>query len=155
MRKTLPEVVDKEDELKKIKKKKKRRRRISEEKWTRKQKRHMAKKWESTWRSKSTDKGNYISSVQSLSCVQLCNPMNRSMPGLPVYHQLLESTQTYVHWVGDAIQPSHSLSSPSPPSLNLSQHQGLFKWARSLHQVAKVLELQHQSFPWIFCVDFL
>ena len=74
--------------------------------------------------------------------------MNRSTPGLPVHHQLLESTQTHVHWVGDAIQPSHPLSSPSPPAFNLSQHQGLFKWVSSSHQVAKVLEfhLQHQSF---------
>ena len=74
--------------------------------------------------------------------------MNHSMPGLPVHHQLLEFTQTHVHWVSDAIQPSHPLSSPSPPALNLSQHQGLFKWVSSLHQVAKVLEfqLQHQSF---------
>ena len=81
------------------------------------------------------------------SCPTLCDPMNRSMPGLPLYHQLPESTQTQVHWVGDAIQPSHPLSSPSPPALNLSQHQGLFKWGSSLHQVAKVLEfqLQHQS----------
>ena len=60
------------------------------------------------------------------SCPTLCNPMNRSTPGLPVYHQLLELTQTYVHWVGDAIQPSHPLSSPSPPAPNPSQHQGLF-----------------------------
>ena len=65
------------------------------------------------------------------SCLTLCNPMNRSTPGLPVHHQLLESTQIHVHWVGDAIQPSHPLSSPSPPALNLSQHQGLFKWVSS------------------------
>ena len=64
--------------------------------------------------------------------------MNRSTPGLPVHHQLPESTQTHVHWVHDAIQPSHPLSSPSPPSLNLSQHRGLFKWVSSPHQVAKV-----------------
>ena len=76
-----------------------------------------------------------------------CNPMNRSTPGLPVHHQLLEFTQTHVHWIGDAIQPSHLLLSPSP-ALNLSQNQGLFKWVSSSHQVAKVLEfqLQHQSF---------
>ena len=78
------------------------------------------------------------------SCPALCDPMNHSTPGLPAHHQLLESTQTHVHWVGDAIQPSHPLSSPSPPALNLSQHQGLFKWVSSLHQVAKVLEFQHQ-----------
>ena len=71
-----------------------------------------------------------------------------STPGFPVHHQLAESTQTHVHWVGDAIQPFHPLSSPSPPALNLSQHQGLFKWVNSSHEVAKVLEfqLQHQSF---------
>ena len=77
-----------------------------------------------------------------------CDPMNCSTLGLPVHHQLPEPTQTHVHWVGDAIQPSHPLSSPSPPAFNLSQHQGLFKWVSSLHHVAKVLEfqLQHQSF---------
>ena len=82
------------------------------------------------------------------SCPTLCDHMNHSTPGLPVHHQLSEFTQTHVHWVGDAIQPSHPLSSPSPPALNLSQHQGLFKWVSSSHQVAKVLEfqLQHQSF---------
>ena len=76
--------------------------------------------------------------------------MNRSTPGLPIHHQLPESTQTHIHWVGDAIQPSHSLLSPSPPSLNLSQHQGLFQWVSSSYQVAKILEfqLQHQSFQW-------
>ena len=88
---------------------------------------------------------NLSSSVQSLSRVQLfATPMNPSTPGLPVHHQLPESTQTHVHWVSDAIQPSHSLSSPSPPALNLSQHQGLFKWVSSSHQVAKVLEFQLQ-----------
>ena len=82
------------------------------------------------------------------TCPTLCNPMNRSMPGLPVHHQLLEFTQTHVHWVGDAIQPSHPLSSPSPPAFNLSQHQGVFQWVNSSHEVAKVLEfqLQYQSF---------
>ena len=80
----------------------------------------------------------------------LCDPMNHSTPGIPVHHQLPESTQTHVHWVGDAIQPSHPLSSPSPPALNISQHHGPFKWVNSSHQVAKVLEfqLQHQSFQW-------
>ena len=82
---------------------------------------------------------NSLSSVQSLRRVRLCNPMNHSTPGLPVHHQLLEFTQTHVHWVGDAIQPSHPLLSPSPPALNLCQHQGLFQWVSSLHQVAKVL----------------
>ena len=87
-------------------------------------------------------------SVRSLSRVRLCDPMNRSMPGLPVHHQLPKFTQTHVHWVGDAIQPSHPLLSPSPAAFNLSQHQGLFKWVSSSHQVAKILEfqLQHQSF---------
>ena len=76
---------------------------------------------------------------------------------LPVHHQLPESTQTHVHWVGDAIQPSHPQSSPSPPVFSLSQHQGLFQWVSSSHQVAKLLELQlqHQSFQWIFRADFL
>ena len=67
----------------------------------------------------------------------LCDPMNRSMPGLPIHHQLLESIQTHVHHISNAIQPSHPLSSPSPPALNLSQHQGLFQWVSSSHQVAK------------------
>ena len=82
------------------------------------------------------------------SCPTLCNPRNRSTPGLPVHHHLPEFTQTHVHRVRDTIQPSHPLSSPSPPALNLSQHQGLFKSVSSSHQVAKVLEfqLQHQSF---------
>ena len=90
-----------------------------------------------------------VSSVaQSLSRVRLCNPMDCSMPSLPVHHQLLEFTQTQVHRVGDATQPSHLLSSPSSPAPNPSQHQGLFQWVNSLHEVAKVLEfqLQHQSF---------
>ena len=87
----------------------------------------------------------------------LCDPMNSSMPGLPVHHQLLESTQTCVHWVSDAIQPSHPLSCHSFPALNLSQHQGLFQWVSSSHQVAKVLEfqLQHQSFQWRPRTDLL
>ena len=91
------------------------------------------------------------------SCLTLCDPMNNSMPGLPVHHQLLESTQTHVLLVSDAIQPSHPLSSPSPPVLNLSQHQGLFQWVSSLHQVAKELEfqLQHQFFQWIPRTDLL
>ena len=71
------------------------------------------------------------------SCPTLCDPVNCSMPGLPVHHQLLEFTQTHVHWVGDAIQTSHALSSPSPPAFNLSQHQGLFQWVNSSHEVPK------------------
>ena len=73
----------------------------------------------------------------------------------PVLHCLLEFAQTHVHWVGDAIQPSHPMPSLSPPAFYFSQHQGLFKWVGSLHQVGKVLELQLQSFQWIFRVDFL
>ena len=76
------------------------------------------------------------------SCLTLCNPMNRSTPGLPVHHQLLEFTQTYIHRVGNAIQPSYPLSSPSPPAPNPSQHQSLFHWVNSSHEVAKVLEFQ-------------
>ena len=96
-------------------------------------------------------------SSDAQSCLTLCDPKNRSIPGLPVHHQLPELAQTHVHWIGDVIQPSHSLSSPSPPAFNLSQNQDLFQWVRSAHQVAKVLEfqLQHQSFQWIFRVDFL
>ena len=83
--------------------------------------------------------------------------MNRNTPGVPVHHQLPEFTQTHVHRVGDAIQPSHPLSSPSSPALSLSQHQGLFKWVSSSHEVAKVLEfqLQHQSFQWTPRTDLL
>ena len=100
-----------------------------------------------------------IKSVQfssvTQSCPTLCNPMNRSIPGLPVHHQLPESTQTHVHWVGDAFQLSNPLSSPSPPALNLSQHQGLFQSVSSSHEVAKVLvlQLQHQSFQWTSRTD--
>ena len=82
----------------------------------------------------------FISSVQfssvAQSCPTLCDPMDCSMQGLPVHHELPESTQTHVHWVSDAIQPSHPLSSPSPLAFNLSQHQGLLKWVSSSHQVA-------------------
>ena len=83
--------------------------------------------------------------------------MNCSTPGLPVHHQLLEFTQTHVHRVGDAIQPSHPLSSPSPLAPNPSQHQSLFQWVNSSHEVAKVLEfqLQHQSFQWTPRTDLL
>ena len=89
-----------------------------------------------------------FSSVQSPSRVWLLHPMNPSTPGLPVHHQLPESTQTHIHRVGDAIQPSHPLSSPSPPVPNPSQHQGLFQWVNSSNEVVKVLEfqLQHQSY---------
>ena len=76
------------------------------------------------------------------SCPTPCDPMNRSTPGLPVHHQLPEFIQTHVHGVRDAIQPSHPLSSPSPPAPNASQHQSLFQWVNSSHEVAKVLEFQ-------------
>ena len=80
------------------------------------------------------------------SCLTLCSPVECRTPGLPVHHQFPKFTQTHVHWVGDAIQQSHPLLSPYPPALNLSQHQGIFKWVSTSHQVAKVLEfqLQHQ-----------
>ena len=85
-------------------------------------------------------------------CLMLCDPMDCSTPGIPVLHYLQEFAQTIAHWISDAIQPSHPLSSPSSPVLNISQHQGLFQWVSSSHQVAKVLELQpqHQFFQWIF-----
>ena len=84
----------------------------------------------------------------SQECPTLRDPMNRSTPGLPVHHQLPEFTQTHIHRVSDAIQPSHPLSSPSPAAPNPFQHQSLFQWVNSLHEVAKVLEfqLQHHSF---------
>ena len=82
-----------------------------------------------------------FSSVTQSSLI-LCDPMNHSTPGLPVHHQLPEFTQTHVHQVGDTIQPSHPLSSPSPPDHNPSQHQSLFQWVNSSHEVAKVLEFQ-------------
>ena len=91
------------------------------------------------------------------SCLTLCDSIGCSVPGFPVHHQLPEFTQTHVLWVNDAIHTSHPLSSPSPPAFNLSQHQGLFQWVSSSHQVAKVLAFQpqHQSFQWIFRTDFL
>ena len=101
----------------------------------------------------------HITSWQSVSSVAqlwstLCKPMSCSTPGLPVHHQFPEFTQTHFHWVADAIQPSSA--GPSPPAFSLSQHQGLFQWVSSSHQVAKVLEFQrqHQSFQWIFRTDF-
>ena len=104
------------------------------------------RKWQPTpvfMPGKSHGQRSLQSSVQFSSVSQSCptprNPMNHSTPALPVHHQLPDFTQTHVHWVSDAIQPSHPLSSPSPPAPNLSQHQGLFKWISSSHQVAKVL----------------
>ena len=98
----------------------------------------------------------YFSSATQ-SYLTLCDPRDCSIPGFCVHHQLLELAPTYVHWVGDAIQPCYPLSSYSPPAFNLSQHQGLFRLVSSSHQVAKVLEfqLQQQSFQWIFRIDFL
>ena len=114
------------------------------------------------WKEQLGKKLSFLhSSVQfssvAQSCPTLCDPMNRSRPGLPVHHHLPEFTQTHVHWVRDAIQPSHPLSSPSPPAPNPSQHQSLFQWVSSWHQVAKVLEfqLQHQSFQWKPRTDLL
>ena len=97
-----------------------------------------------------------VSSVTQL-CPTLCDPMNHSMPGLPIHHQLLEFIQAHVNRVGDAIQPSHPLSSPSPPAPNPSQRQGLFQRFNSSHEVAKVLEfqLQPQSFQWTPRTDLL
>ena len=85
-------------------------------------------------------------------CLTLCNSVDCSMPGFPVLHYLLEFAQNHDHWIRDAIQPSHPQWPPTPPALNLSQHQGLFKWIGTSHQVVKILELQlqHQSFQWIF-----
>ena len=114
------------------------------------------------WVAISFSRGSYWprdqnSSVQSLSHVRLCILMDCSTPGLPVPHQFLKLAQTYIHWVGDTIQPSHPPSSPPPPAFNLFQHQGLFQGVSSSHQVAKVWEfqLQHQSLQWIFRTDFL
>ena len=89
------------------------------------------------------------------SCLTLCDHIDCCMLGFPVLHYLLEFAQTRVHWFDIAIQPSHPLSPPSSLALNLSQHQNLFQWFGSSHQVAIVLELQHQSFQWIFRVDYL
>ena len=101
----------------------------------------------------SASASQFFASVQfkfssvTQSCLALCDPMDRSTPGLPVHHQLLEFTHTHAHWVGDAIQPSHPLSSPSPPAFSLPQHQGLFKWVCSSHQLAKVLEFSFNISP--------
>ena len=91
------------------------------------------------------------------SCLTFGDCIDYNTLGFPVHHQLPEFTQVHVHWVGDAIQPSHPLSSLSPPAFNLPQYQGLFHWVSSSHQVAKVLDfqLQHQSFQWIIRTDLL
>ena len=101
-----------------------------------------------TWETHNLYSVQFSSVTQS--CPTLCDSMNHITPGLPVHHQLPEFTQTHVHQIGDAIQPSHPLSSPSLPAPNPSQHQDLFQWVNSLHEVAKVLEfqLQHQSVQW-------
>ena len=110
--------------------------------------------WEIKWAQICIINWQTVVSVQfssvAQSCPALCDPMNSSTPGLPVHHQLPEFTQTHVHQVGDAIQPSHPVSSPSLPAPNPSQHHGLCQWVNSSHEVAKVLEfqLQHQSFQW-------
>ena len=111
---------------------------------------HMPGSVQVTWDSSHEEGRSVQLSSVTQSCPTLCNPMNRSTPDLPVHHQLREFTQTHVHRVSDPIQPSHPLSSPSPPAPNPSQHQGFFQWVNSLHQVAKVLEFQpqHQSFQW-------
>ena len=114
--------------------------------------------WKKSITHKHTHTHEYtgIFSSVSRSCPTLCDLMDCSTPGFPVHQHLLELAPAHVHWVSDAIQPSHPLSSPSL-TFNLSQHQGLFKWVSSSHQVAKVLEfqLQHQSFQWMFRTDFL
>ena len=103
-----------------------------------------------SWTALSLPKDTFSQSVSSVAqlCLTLCDPMNPSTPGLPVHHQLPEFTQTHIHWVNVAFQPFHPLSSPSPPAPNPSQHQSLFQWVNSSHEVAIVLEfqLQHQSF---------
>ena len=105
----------------------------------------------------STFQGQIEFSSLVQSCPTLCDPMDCSTPGFPDLHQLPELPQTHVNWVRDAIQPSHPLSPPSPPAFNLSNHRDLFQWVSSSHQVAKLLEiqLQHQSFQWIFRTNFL
>ena len=107
-------------------------------KWTKRK----AKSFQGTRNSMEHGKSVSHFSWVAQSCPTLCHPMNRSTPGLPVHHQLPEFTQTHVHPVGDAIQPSHPLSSPSPPAPNPSQYQSLFQWVNSSHEVAKVLEFQ-------------
>ena len=110
-------------------------------------------------RETETERKNRYIQISSVtqSCLTLCDPMDCSMPGFPIHHQFREFTQTHVHSFGVAILPSHPLSTSSPPTFNLSQHQGLFKWVSSSYQVPKVLkfQLQHQSFQWIFRTDLL
>ena len=113
------------------------------------------------WGQNSFFLNSIIQWIQFISVDQsypaLCNPKDCIMPGFPVHHQILELAQIHVCWVSDPIQSSHPPSSPSPPAFNLFQHYGIFQWVSSLHQVAKLLELQlqYQSFQWIFRTDFL
>ena len=105
---------------------------------------------------KQNPSADMIRAMQIRSRVWLCDPMNHNMPGLPVHHQLPEFIQTHAHRVGDAIQPSHPLLSPSPLAPNPSQDQGLFQWVNSLHEVAKVFQLQHHRLGllwyWMVCL---
>ena len=105
--------------------------------------------WEAAWFWSSSHNSGPLTQFSSVapSCSTLCNPMNCSTPGLPVHHQLPDFTQTHVHWVDDAIQPSHPLSSPSPPAPNPSQHQGLFQWVNSSHEVAKGVSASASVLP--------
>ena len=113
--------------------------------------------WTFQWESSRKMIPSFSSTSVTQLCLTLWDTMNRSTTGLPVHHQLPEFAQTHVHWVSDAIQPSHPLSFPSPPAPNPSQHQGLFQWVSSSHEVAKVLEfqLQHQYFQWTPRTDLL
>ena len=109
------------------------------------------KRWNMISKQKTWTGNERDSTCNHPVCLTLCDPMDCSIPGFTVHHQLPEPTQTHIHLISDVIKPSHPLSSPSPPAFNLSQHQCLFKWISSSHQVAKVLEfqLQHQPFQWI------
>ena len=113
--------------------------------------------WKFPWPSSSVQFSSVQFSSVSQLCPTLCDPMDCSTPGIPVHHQLLELIQTHIHYVDDAIQPSHPLLSPFPLAINHSQHQGLFKWVSSSHEVAKVLgfQLQHHSFQWTPRTDLL
>ena len=115
------------------------------------------KKVKILWFKGLMTRGDYWFSSVTQSHLTLYDSMDCDIPGFPIHHQLQKLAQTHVHWVSDAIQPSHPLLSLSPPAFNLSQHQGLFQWISSFHQVAKVLELklQYKSFQWIFRTNFL
>ena len=125
--------------------------------------------WKYNWDKKSHIVNLLLGNLKQIACIcssivavaqlcpTLCNSMNWNTLSFPVLHYLPEFAQTHVHWVSDAIQLSHPLWLPAPPAFNLSQHQRLFQWVDSSHQVAKILELQlqQQSFQWIIRVDFL